>query len=491
MNAPAQPKLVAIALAAIFLTLAQGCTVGPRYHTPAPPTVSTYTPDPQPVARDAGKADSAQRFATSAAVSAVWWTRFGSPELDVMVNRALRNSPTLTEATARLRQAQQELAARTGTTKYPSVSGTASVEELQPNLSAYGIPFPNPSPFTLLNGSVAVSYALDIFGGNRRMIESLRADRDYQQWQLEGARLMLVGNVVSAAIRLAQLEEQFRVTQQILEIQQQQLAITAQRQGAGGASEFDLHGQRTSVAQVRATLSPLRQQIDATRDQLAALMGDPPSEAHIEDIKLAQLRLPAELPLTLPSTLVRQRPDICAAESLLHQASANVGVATANLYPQITLSGTGGGIGTSFLSGGDLWNVGGSLTQPLFNGGALHAEKRKAIAAYDEADAAYRQTVLDAFRQVADTLYAIQHDREMFESRTVAADNAQASYRIAAARYQDGGISELALLDARLQQLQTSLDRTSASASRLFDSATLFQALGGGWWNQTGISKRP
>lgn len=490
MRVFARPKTAAVVSAAVFLTLAQGCTVGPHYHAPAPPAIKAYTREPQVAVVGTGKTGM-QRIGASGVVPAAWWTQFGSPALSTMVNHALRNSPTLTETAARLRQAQQELAARTGATKYPSVSGAASAEEVQPNLTAYGIPFSNPSPFTLLNGSVAVSYALDIFGGNRRMIEGLKAGRDYQQWQLEGARLMLAGNVVAAAIRLAQLEEQFRITQQILEIQQQQLTITIERQRAGGASEYELHSQQVSVAQVRATLPPLHQEIDATRDQLAVLMGDPPSDAHIPDIPLAQLRLPAELPLSLPSALVSQRPDIREAESLLHQASANVGIATANLYPQITLSGSGGGIGTSFISGGDLWNVGGSLTQPLFNGGTLRAEKRKAIAAYDEADAAYRQTVLDAFRQVADTLYAIQHDREMFESRTVAADNAQVSYRIAAARYQDGGISELALLDARLQQLQTSLDRSSASASRLFDSATLLQALGGGWWNQMGVSRRP
>jgi NodT family efflux transporter outer membrane factor (OMF) lipoprotein len=189
--------------------------------------------------------------------------------------------------------------------------------------------------------------------------------------------------------------------------------------------------------------------------------------------------------VSLPSSLVRQRPDIRAAEALLHQASANVGVATANLYPQILLSGSGGGIGTNFTTGGGIWNVGASLTQPIFNGGALAGEKRKAQAAYDEAGGVYRQTVLEAFREVADTLYAVQHDAETLRARTGAASEAEAAYHIASQRYDAGGISQLDLLDAERQRLQTALDRTSSAASRYADSATLIQALGGGWWNRT------
>jgi outer membrane protein TolC len=197
------------ACALVFMTLAlmQGCTVGPHYHAPAPPTVSEYTPPPQPdrTASSPGPAGLSQHFDPSAHIPAAWWTMFNSPDLNRMVDLALKNSPTLQQATDRLKQAQQELAARSGATKFPTVTGNASVEEQQLNLAAYGIPFPNPSPFTLLNGSVAVTYALDFFGANRRLVESLRAERDYQVWQIEGARLTLAGNVVSAAIRQAQL----------------------------------------------------------------------------------------------------------------------------------------------------------------------------------------------------------------------------------------------------------------------------------------------
>lgn len=474
------------AIGALGLLLAQACTVGPRYHAPAPPSVSGYTPQPQPsqTASSAGAAGAAQRLSANTDVPADWWTLFRSPELDRMVRDALAASPTLEQATARLKQAQEELKARRGATHYPVVSGNASVEEEQLNLAAFGIPFPNPSPFTLLDGSVAVSYALDIFGENRRVIEALRAQRDYQAWQAEGARLMLVGNVASAVIRQAQLREQLDLTRKMLDVEERQLRIVEERYRAGGVAEFAVHSQAALVAQTRANLPALEQQIAVVNDELALLMGKTPAEARVFSVSLERLHLPQELPLSVPSALVRQRPDIRASEALLHQASANVGVATANLYPQIELSGSGGALGTSLISGGGIWNVGGALAQPIFNGGALRAEQRRAQAAYEEAGSVYKQTVLVAFQQVADTLCAIEHDAQALAARTDAANQADASFRIAAERYRDGGISQRALLDAQRQKLQTSLDQTAAAANRYADSAALLQALGGGWWNR-------
>jgi NodT family efflux transporter outer membrane factor (OMF) lipoprotein len=243
--------------------------------------------------------------------------------------------------------------------------------------------------------------------------------------------------------------------------------------------------QRTLVEETRAAIPALEQQLSVVNHQLAVLIGKTPAEAHIEAITLDSLHLPEELPLSLPSSLVRQRPDIRAAESLLHQASANVGVATANLYPQIVLSGSAGAIGTSFTSGGSVWNVAASLAQPIYNGGALRAEKRKALATYDEAGSAYQETVLQAFREVADALRAIDNDAQTLQARNEAAIQAETTYRIASERFNVGGISQLAVLDAQQQHLQTMLDRTTSAASRYSDSATLFQALGGGWWNAT------
>ncbi len=470
---------------ALALLLAQGCTVGPRYHAPAPPAIATYTsqPSPRQTASSTGQAGTAQTFNAAGNLPAQWWTLFHSPDLNQMVREALANSPTLVEATARLKEAQEELRARTGSTKYPTVTGSASVEPEQVNLAAFGIPFPNPSPFTLLNGSVAVSYALDIFGANRRLIEGLRAERDYQAWQLAGARLMLAGNVVSAAIQQADVGRQIDLTRQMLALQERELKIVEQRYQAGGVSDYDVRSQRTLVAQTRAALPALEQRLQAVNDQLAVLMGKSPAEAHIPVLSLDSLHLPEELPVSLPSSLVRQRPDIRAAEALLHQASANVGIATANLYPQITLSGSGGALGTSLSSGGAIWNVSAGLTQPIYNGGALRAEKRKAQAAYQQAGSVYQQTVLQAFQQVADTLYAIENDAQTLQARAEAATDAEASYKIAALRYGAGGISQVAALDAERQQLQTALDRAAAAAAPYSDSATLFEALGGGWWN--------
>jgi NodT family efflux transporter outer membrane factor (OMF) lipoprotein len=418
-------------------------------------------------------------------IPAQWWTLFQSPELDRMVREALANSPTLAQASARLKQAQEEANARTGATRYPNVSASVSAQREQVNLATFGVPFPSPPPFGLFNGSVAISYALDLFGANRRLIESLNAQVEYQNWQLEGARLMLAGNVVSAAIRQAQLKAQIDLTKQLLTLQEQQLGIVERRVAAGGIAAYNVSQQRTLVEQTRALVPPLQQQLDIVDHQLAVLLGKSPAEAHVEAIDLGKLHLPEELPVSLPSSLVRQRPDIRAAEALMHQASANVGVATANLYPQITLSASGGGIGTSFTNGGPIWSIGGALAQPIFNGGALRAEKRKAVAAYEEAGANYQEVVLQAFEQVADTLRAIEHDAETLQARSQAATQAEITYDTASRRYGAGGISQLALLDAQRQYLETALDRTITIADRYADSAALFQALGGGWWNAT------
>jgi NodT family efflux transporter outer membrane factor (OMF) lipoprotein len=468
-------------IGAAALVMIAGCTVGPKYRAPAAPTVTAYTPQPLPAetASSEGAAGNAQHFNPSATIPSDWWIAFQSPELNAMVTQALKNSPTLEQVTARLKQAQEEMNARTGTTKYPTVTGSASVTEEQLNLAALGVPFPNPSPFTLLNGSVAVSYALDVFGANRRAIEGLKAQRDYEAWQLEGARLMLAGNVVAAAIRQAEVRKEIEVTRQLLAVERKELRITEERERAGGTSESDVRSQRTQVAETEAAIPPLELQLDMINDELAALMGLSPAEAHVSGISLDALHLPDELPLTVPSELVRQRPDIRAAEALLHEAGANVGVATANQYPQIVLTGSEGGLGTRFDSGGDVWNVGASLAAPIFNGGALAAKKRKAQDAYDEAASVYRGTVLESFREVADALYATERDAEALQARSAAAGEAEAAYGIAAKRYQAGGISEQSLLDAERQQLQTALDRENAAASRLTDSATLFEALGG------------
>src|SRR5215469_7382085 len=459
----AGPTRVALMCVSAYLAFAalMGCAVGPRYHSPAPPTVATYTAEPQPASTvsSPGSAGTAQQLKNGADIPAQWWTLFQSAELDRLVRQALDNSPTLKQASARLMQAQEEVNARSGATKYPSVSLDVSAQREQVNLAVFGVPFPSPPPFGLLNGSGAVSYALDLFGANRRLIESLNGQAEFQNWQLERPPLMLSGNVVSAAIRQAQLRSQIDLTHELLTLQERQLGIIERRVTAGGLAAYNVSQQRTLVEQARALLPPLEQQLDIVNHQLAVLVGKSPAEAHIEPIDLDKLHLPEELPVSLPSSLVRQRPDIRAAEALMHQASANVGVATANLYPQITLTGSFGRVGTTLSDLTSVWALGAGLTQPIFNGGTLRARQRASQDAYEAALASYRQTVLQGLQQVANALRALEHDAAELDARERAQRDAARAARIARLRHDSGGVSVLVLLDAQRQELQTALER--------------------------------
>jgi NodT family efflux transporter outer membrane factor (OMF) lipoprotein len=464
-----------------------GCAVGPDFRAPAAPDTQTYTHDAQPVTTVAvsGTTGAAQTFVPVGKAPSMWWTQFRSDPLNRLVETALLHSPTLAQARARLIQAQEDYAAQAGAIHYPAIDAKLSSERQKVNIAQFGIPnAPSTGPFTLYNASVSVSYMLDIFGGNRRALEALMAQADYQSYEWEVARLALAGNVVSTAVRRAALQEQIVLTQRIADTQARQLAITEKRFAAGGVAQLDVHSQRTLLAQTRASLPPLATQLAQADHQLAILLGLPPSKANFDDIALDSLHLPENLPLTLPSTLARERPDIRASESLLHQASANIGVATANLYPQFTLSGGFGSERThvkDLVDGLNIWNVGVGVTQPIFHGGELRAKKRSAQAAYDAALAGYQQTVLQGLQQVADTLTALQNDARQLQASDEAAQQAQASLAIVRIQYSAGGVSQLGLLDAEHQLLQTTLNRTQAQASRLADTAALFQSLGGGW----------
>jgi NodT family efflux transporter outer membrane factor (OMF) lipoprotein len=474
-------------LALLSVAALWGCAVGPDFHAPAAPDTQVYTHEAQPATTVAasGAAGSSQTFVDAEHATQAWWTQFRSDALNHLVDQALQHSPTLAQARAKLIEARENYIAQAGATEFPSIDAKASGVRQQVDLASFGIPnIPNPGPFTLYNVSVSVSYALDIFGGNRRALEALMAQVDYQSFEFEAARLTLAGNVVSTAVRRASLQQQIALTQRLILAQGQQLTIAEGRFAAGGVSQLDVRSQRTLLAQSRASLPPLATQLAQADHQLAILLGVPPSNAEFGDIALDSLHLPDTLPVTLPSTLARERPDIRASEALLHQASANVGVATANLYPQFVISA---GIGSErtrvgdVVSGLNIWNVGLNLTQPIFRGGALRAQKRSAQAAYDAALADYQQTVLQALQQVADTLMALQNDARTLQARDEAAQQAQASLEIARAQYSAGGLSQTGLLDTQRQALQTALDRTRAQADRFADTAALSQALGGGW----------
>jgi NodT family efflux transporter outer membrane factor (OMF) lipoprotein len=468
--------------ASVFVAslLLAGCTVGPDFRSPDPPATDRYVPGALPAT------PGMPLLVPERDIPAQWWSVFGSPQIDALVARALRGSPTLDQARARLTQAQELRTARAGATLYPKVDLTAGAERQRIDPATFGFPgAPNPGPFNVFSLGANASYNFDFFGGARRELEALAADVDYQAYELEAARLTLASNVVATAIRQAALAAQIELTTRIVDAQRQELRITEERYEAGGVARLTVQNQRTLVAQTEAALPALRGQLAQAGHQLAVLTGEPPGTAAIPVLSLSDLKLPEELPLRLPSELVRQRPDIRASEALLHKASANVGVATADLYPKIVVSG---GFSSSQLNisdvignGINVWNFGINLLQPLFRGGELQARKRAAEAAYEQAFAAYRQTVLQGLQNVADVLRALEADAQSVAARSEQAGHANETHRITLELFRIGGASELAVLDAERQRTSAEVELLNAQASRYTDAAALFQALGGGW----------
>jgi NodT family efflux transporter outer membrane factor (OMF) lipoprotein len=429
------------------------------------------------------------RLASGKDIPAQWWTLFRSPALDGLVRRALDNSPTLARAQAKLRQAQEDLSARSGATQYPKVDAKLSPNRVDVNPQSLGIPaLPVPMPLDLYLASISVSYTFDFAGGTRRELEGLRAEVGHQQYELEAARLMLAGNVVTTAIREASLREQIAQSEEILSLQARQLAIAERMEALGGVAHVDVVAQQRDLAQARTALPDLRRELEKMRHRLAVYAGLPPGAAGLPEFRLAELQLPAQLPLSLPSQLARQRPDIRAAEALLARAGAQVGVATANLYPQITLSAQLGSLSTSArdLFGGatGFYTLGASLMQPLFRGGELQARRRSAVAAYEQAGAAYQEVVLQGFQNVADALRALEADAARFSDRTAATERARQYRDIAAERLKAGSISQAAMLEATRLYHRALLEQIQTVADRYADSAALLQALGGGWWQE-------
>jgi len=480
------PLLLATAAA----LLAAGCAVGPDFRVPDAPTDARYTSGPQPLQMPA--AGHATQTLVSGDVPTQWWTLFGNPQLDETIRLALDNSPTLTQARARLREAQENLAARTGATQFPQVDAKLNATRQQVDLTSVGITqFPSPGPFTLYNASVQVSYALDLFGGQRRELEGLRAAVDYQRYELEAARLSLAANVATTAIREAGLRAQLADTVAIAQAQQRQLGIMQQRLKVGGVARVDVQRQQSELAQTQALIPGLSQQVDAARHQLAVYTGQTPASAQLPEFRLEDLRLPETLPVSLPSELARRRPDIRAAEALLHQASADIGVATANLYPQITLTASGGTQQMrirDLFSSMNVWSLAAGVVQPVFHGGELRAQKRAKEAAYEQSLGAYQQAVLQGLQNVADTLRALDADAGTLQARTDNAQQTRDTLAIVSEQYRLGGVSQFTVIDAERQARQAALDLSQARAARLADSAALMQALGGGWWQEETVA---
>ncbi len=464
------------------------CTLGPDYRTPDPLAVGQYTATPiaEETESAPGPSGEAQRFVLGRDIPADWWKVFQSEALNDLIQRALADSPTLVKTQARLRQAQEQLTARTGQ-QYPKVDAGISAYALgikPENLGGQNLPFD--TPLNLYLATINISYTLDLFGSQRRELEALRSSVDYQRFEIEAARLMLAGNVVTSVIREALLRERIALINELIAVQARQLGIAEQRQRTGAIPVVEVVQQRGALAQTRATHPELRFQLDQVRHRLAVYLGQPPGLERLPEFRLADLRLPSELPLSIPSELARQRPDIQAAEALLHQASARVGVATANRFPQLSLSAMLGSLSTEPANPLWFYFLGGSLVQPIFNGGALSAKQREAVAAYEQASAAYKEVVLQGFREVADSLRALEADAIRLKEHTEAASQARMAYDITRKRYETGAVSHLAVLVAQQQYQQAAMEQAQATADRYASSAALFQALGGGWWTREG-----
>jgi NodT family efflux transporter outer membrane factor (OMF) lipoprotein len=366
---------------------------------------------------------------------------------------------------------------------FPSVDASAGVT--RGNTNYFGQLAPGQSVFNVYNAGVSVNYTLDLFGGVRRGIEAQSAQADFQQFQLEGTYLSLAANVVTASVREASLRGQIEANEEIIDVYRQQLDLVEKQHEIGAKSLADVLVIRTQVATVRAQLPALRQALAETETQLAVYLGQFPAKSELAKVDLDALTLPHEVPVTVPSELARQRPDIRAAEAELHRATAEVGIATANLYPQITLGGTYGSQALQsdnlFSGGTKAWSLGASLLQPLFHGGTLRAQKRAAQAGLDKAAADYQTTVLGAFQNVADSLHALELDAENLHAQSDAVVSAHKSLDLVRVQYKDGAASYLAVLDATRQYQQARIGLIQARAARLADTAALYAALGGGW----------
>lgn len=459
--------------------LMAGCAVGPDFRRPAAPSNERYTRE---ATTETALADgTAQRFVEGGEVTAGWWHELRCPALDAVVGRALAANPGLESARATLRRTQDSLRAGSGVF-FPQIDAHAGAGRQLYNPAPGRIPS---STFNLFTASGTVSYALDLWGGERRQVEVLGAAVDAQRYAVAGADVVLAGNVVDAVIAQGAYRAEIEATNATVVLLREQVRI-ANAQASGGTVPFsNVLGLQSQLATTEAAIPPLAEKVDEAIDLLAALSGLAPVQWSSELPDLVALRLPDALPVTLPSKLVRQRPDVLIAEAELHAANAAIGVATAAMLPNLTLSA---GYGVNSVSLADLlapgsvfWNLGAGLTQPLFHGGALYYQRRAAIDAREAAAADYRQTVLAAFEQVADALRGLSHDADAVAAQTEAVEAAEKGVRLVQANYQSGIATYLQVLVIDGQYLQAKVGYVQAVAQRLQDTVALYVALGGGW----------
>ncbi len=483
-----RPLFRALALTSC-LALAS-CAVGPNYHPPARPTQDGYTHEALPAQTVttgvAGPGGEAQHFEPGADLPGAWWTLFGSAKLDALIQQATASYPDIAAQQAALREARENVRAEAGVF-LPQLQGSGDAQRTQESGAEIFPGFPN-FITNIFTATVSVSYTFDIFGKERRTLESLQAQAVQQSFVLEASYLTLTSNVASEAIQVASVRDQIAATQDIIGLEEHQLSIVQRLYQLGSRTRADIAQQQSNLAAVRATLPPLQQQLAQAEHQLALLIGRSPRDVAPVALDLSDLQLPRDLPVSLPSSLVAQRPDVREQAAVVHQMSAKIGVATANMLPQITLTGSVGNASTKAAtldeSSSGIWSLAGGITAPLFQGGDLRAERRAAIDAYDQAIAQYRLVVLQAFQMVADTLTALQNDAQGLKAQRDALEAAQSSLNLTQEQYAVGAVDSVTLLQAQQSYQQARLNYVRALASRYTDTVTLFQALGGGWWHR-------
>ena len=474
----------------LLCTLNISCAVGPNFEKPQGPLVSQYTETTMPEKTISApiQIGEAQHFIKGKEISDQWWELFHSPSLNTLICKGLTNSPSVSAAYYALNTAQENYKVQFGNSLLPSFDLLGSANRQRFSGSNFGNDTTPPRTFNTFTTQITGSYNLDLFGGARRELEAFKALIDFQRFELEAAYLTLATNIVTTAISEASIREQIAATQELIQLQQTQLNITRQQFELGALSQTDVLTQESNLAQIIATLPSLEKNLAQTRHALAVLVGDLPSYQGRPEFYLSELDLPTELPVSLPSALVQQRPDIRASEALLHQASAKIGVATANLLPQISINGNYGWqsnfLNNLFSPQNVIWNLTGQVLQPLFHGGALLAQRRAAISAFMQARAQYQQTVLVAFQNVADILRALEYDAQSLKIQLDAERTAKKVFELNEQKYRLGAINYIVLLNANRDYQRALINRIQAQALRLGDTALLFQALGGGWWNR-------
>ena len=481
-----------IAIAAAWL-LSAGCVVGPNFKQPAAPQVPDYTPTPEKatIATPNVPGGEAQTFVPGRDIPGDWWSLFHSKPLDDLIERSLKANPDLKSAQAALLVAHENTLAQRGY-YYPTISAGFSAARGRSSSELSPLTYSGALAYSLYTPQVSVSFVPDVFGLNKRTVESLKAQEEQARYALAATHITLSSNIAAAAIQEASLRGQIGATNQLISIADRTLEILRSQYAKGYASQLDVAAQEAQLAQTVATLPPLLKQLAQQRDLLAALSGGFPNQEMEEKFELGSFQLPRELPLTVPSKLVEQRPDVLQAEENLHSASAQIGIAHANRLPNFDLTADTGSMAvifSHFFSKGGFWDIGGGLTQPVYQGGTLLHRERAARAAYTQADEQYRSTVLTAFQNVADTLHAIQQDAAGLKANSDAANAAAVTMALTQKQLDGGYANYLTLLAAEQAYQQAVLNVVQAQSNRYADTVALFQALGGGWWNRADLPR--